>query len=152
MKYYVLIQNSLGELSLFAEASSRDEAQRELAPLIAAGFPKTRTKVLRAGSEPSLITQWHLVFTTGNGETQEYSIHTADGRREFLLAAEMICRRQLKTVTAVELQDNIYKTICRAELGNPTAERRAATIRPLPCELNFQPTLKITNYGHKTRF
>lgn len=151
MKYLVFIKNSLSEQTLLAEAESLESAKRELAPLIAAGFPKERTKILRASGAGCLITHSYLVFTLDTGEEMEYSLHTTDCRRDFLLAAEMICRRQLKTVTAVELQDNCHKTIYRIEMGKILLNTRAATIRPLPCELHFQPTLKTNCYEHKSR-
>lgn len=118
MKYYAIITNSLGEQVLFAQADSRPEIEAEIAPLVSAGFPSHRFSIIKAGGLKDPFAKACIVFVDNNGEVMEYPIHSTDIRREFLIAAEMICRRQLKRIVAAELRDNLNHSLCRVELGD----------------------------------
>lgn len=118
MKYYGFITNSLGERVLFTEALSRIEVETELNALIAAGFPKERTKILRAGLGKGNPQHAFINFVTAEGEVYEYSIHSMDIRHEFLVAAEMICRRNFTRIVAAELCDFRHVSLCKVQLGD----------------------------------
>ena len=117
MKYYGFIKNNLGELVLFTEAFSRIEVETELATLTAAGFPKERTLIVSTKSAKVTVLHAFINFVTADGEVVEYSIHSTDIRHEFLVAAELICRRQFNRIVAAELRDNTQHLLCRVELG-----------------------------------
>ena len=118
MKYYGFIKNSLGELVLFTEAFSRIEVETELATLTDAGFPKERTLIVSTRNSKVSIAHAFINFVTADGEVVEYSIHSTDIRHEFLVAAELICRRQFNRIMAAELRDNTQHLLCRVELGD----------------------------------
>lgn len=117
MKYYALILNKIGEWSLFAEAATHDDAANELNDLIKAGFPRERTRVVRAMHKEYSVQLWNIAFQLADGEVVDYPLHSKDAKRDFLIAAEFLIRRQFKTAVAIELQDLNHKTYCRVELG-----------------------------------
>lgn len=116
MKYYGYVENSLGELALFAEGLSYKEVQQELTPLLDSGFPKQRIRILHAGSPKHTMGHFYIIFRCSDGKAKEYSIHTTNARHEFMIASEMLIDRQFAFVTSVELQDLRRHTICRTEL------------------------------------
>lgn len=118
MKYYGFIKNSLGELVLFTEAFSRIEVETELATLTTAGFPQERTLIVSTKSGKVNFTHAFINFIDVDGNVTEYSIHSRDVRHEFLVAAELICRKQFTRIVAAVLCDGLQRPMCRVELGN----------------------------------
>ena len=116
MKYYATIRNTLGEQCLFAECASKEEAQAALAPLLRAGFPKDSTRVIRACTSKDDIGHYYLRFILTDGQLAEYSLHSKNGRREFMIAAELILNRKFKYAAAVELHNCAHYCLGRFEL------------------------------------
>lgn len=141
MKYYALIHNKLGEWSLYAEATTREDAAQELNELIKAGFPRERTRVVRAMHKEYPVQFWNIAFQLANGELVDYPLHSKDAKRDFLIAAEFLIHRQFKTAVAVELQDLNYKTYCRVELGRTA----------LPVELGDMVKTRLPSYPNHKR-
>lgn len=118
MKYYGFILNALGERCLFAEGVSRNEIEAELAPLIAAGLPRTRTSIVRAGVGTNSPVKCYINFIDADGVVKEYQVHTDSPRHEFLVAADLLLSHQFTTIKAVELLDNRHRRISILKINN----------------------------------
>lgn len=118
MKYYSFIQSDLGEWLLFAQAETKDDAKEAISPLLNAGFPKERTKIVNTNQTTEADAYVTLQFTTFDGDIYDYPIHTNNPRREYLLAVELALTKALTDISCVVMTDNRNIELYRFEFGD----------------------------------